>query len=192
MWLRRYDQTSNMFQSFLDSIPENRSLMVNELDLPDDVTLAPYVWEPAESVATDSVLSDSTADLDLTVDTDSSVALSRALTDSDVDYEQYRRLKSRSFSDPWDHMRSVLDAFPPGYLTSLNSFQSSSLNLTEEYVVQERIRMYDEELRQKMARFFEEECRVFSPDDSGLLELQEDLDSVDLKVLDSDLDSISP
>lgn len=41
---------------------------------------------------------------------------------------------------------------------------------------------YNEELQLKMERFFEEECRVFSPDDPGLIALEEALRNSDLKV----------
>ena len=34
-----------------------------------------------------------------------------------------------------------------------------------------------------MERFFEEECRVFSPDDPGLILLEDALNNADLKVI---------
>ncbi|CAK1580641.1 unnamed protein product [Parnassius mnemosyne] len=179
-----------MFKTFLESIPQNRSQMVNDLDLPDDLTVAPYVWtEPDESLLnSDSLVSGSLGDYDVkTLTSESSLALSRAMTDSEIDYERYRRLKSRSFSDPWVQMRTVLDSFPPEYLASVSSFKSSS-ELNEETSAMERLQ-HAEELRLKMERFFDEECRVFTPDDPGLLVLEEALQNIDLK--DSDLDSTS-
>ncbi|CAG4959254.1 unnamed protein product [Parnassius apollo] len=178
-----------MFKTFLESIPQNRSQMVNDLDLPDDLTVAPYVWtEPDESLLdSDGLISDSLGDYEVkTLTTESSLALSRAMTDSEIDYERYRRFKSRSFSDPWVQMRTVLDSFPPEYLESISSFKSSS-ELNEETSGMEKL--HAEELRLKMERFFNEECRVFTPDDPGLLVLEEALQNVDLK--DSDLDSTS-
>ncbi|KAL0882848.1 hypothetical protein ABMA27_016379 [Loxostege sticticalis] len=190
-----------MFETFLDSIPKNRSLMVNDLELPDDISLS-YTWteldrlEREESLAarSDSALSGTECG-GHTASTLSSAPLSRAMTDSEIDYTRYRRLKSRSFSDPWDQMRAALDAFPPGYLASLNSFHNSSTDISdfsEHMSSYERVKRYNEELRLKMERFFDEECRVFTPDDPGLLALEDALQSLDLKALESDLDSISP
>ncbi|KAG6454886.1 hypothetical protein O3G_MSEX008915 [Manduca sexta] len=100
-------------------------------------------------------------------------------------------LKSRSLSDPWDQMRAALDAFPSEYLASLNSFETSTSDVMEEACTQERLRLYNDELKLKMERFFEEECRVFTPDDPGLLALEDALQTMDLKTLDSDLDSVT-
>ncbi|RVE42982.1 hypothetical protein evm_012386 [Chilo suppressalis] len=193
----KLQNSGKMFESFLESIPKNRSLMVNDLDVPDDIALSPYVWtDPEESltVRSDSFLSSSVDDYDviMTPTTDSSIPLSRAMTDSEIDYCRYRRYKDRRFSCPWDHMHAALDAFPPEYLASLNSFQNSVSDITEEYETSARIRRYNDELRLKMARFFADECRVFSPDDPGLVALEEALRTVDLKALESDLDNITP
>lgn len=84
-----------MFETFLASIPNSRSEMVNELDLPEDVTAAPYVWrEPEDSPEiSESLVSAGLEDYDAkTLSTDSSLALSRAMTDSEIDYERYRRV----------------------------------------------------------------------------------------------------
>ncbi|XP_045536622.1 uncharacterized protein LOC106719322 [Papilio machaon] len=169
-----------MFETFLSSIPKSRSEMVNELDLPDDLTVAPYVWTEREDSpeTSDSLVSAGLENYDAkTLSTDSSLALSRAMTDSEIDYERYRRYKNRSFSDPWIQMKAVLDSFPPDYLASVDSFKSST-ELSEEVRSSER-RLHAEELRLKMERFFEEECRVFSPDDPGLLSLEEALQHLD-------------
>ncbi|XP_026761905.2 uncharacterized protein LOC113520697 [Galleria mellonella] len=180
-----------MFESLLSSIPKNRSTFVNELDLPDDITVSPYWTEPDSlTVRSDSILSTTTEDEVNTISTDSSIPLSRAMTDSEIDYELYRRYKNRSFSDPWLEMKAANDAFPPKYLTSLYSFQNSSLNTVESAM--ERVHRYNEELKLKMERFFNDECRVFTPDDPSLLTLEKALHNVDLKYLDSDLDSITP
>ncbi|CAH2048867.1 unnamed protein product, partial [Iphiclides podalirius] len=169
--------------------------MVNELEIPEGVTVAPYIWtEPDESLLTsDSPVTTSVGEFDAwSRSTDSSLALSRAMTDSEIDYERYRRYKTRSFSDPWVQMRAVLDSLPPEYLASVNSFRSSS-ELTNESSNVERPLLrpqHAEELRLKMGRFFDEECRVFTPEDPGLLALEEALQQFDLK--DSDLDSVTP
>ncbi|XP_022120912.2 uncharacterized protein LOC110997180 isoform X1 [Pieris rapae] len=169
----------DMFPTHLDGIPKNRLDLVNDLELP-DVTVSPYVWQPEESLSSCSSLED-----DQTVSSDSSLALSRAMTDSEIDYGRYKRLKNRRFSDPWIELKTALDAFPPRYLESLNSFQDNTSESTEASVERRR---YSEELRLKMERFFEEECRVFSPDDPGLLALEEALRSGNFK--ESDLDSL--
>ncbi|XP_028176611.1 uncharacterized protein LOC114364599 [Ostrinia furnacalis] len=184
-----------MFETLLDSIPKNRSLIVNELELPEDISLT-YTWteldrlEREESLAARSDSALSGADYEgHTASTLSSAPLSRAMTDSEIDYTRYRRLKSRSFSDPWSQMRAALDAFPPGYLASLNSFHNSSTDVSDfstQLTSYERARRYNEELRLKMERFFEEECRVFTPDDPGLLALEDALESLDLKVTSLD------
>lgn len=88
-----------MFETFLESIPKNRSLMVNDLELPEDITLTPYIWaEPEESltVRSDSALSGSIGEYDVktTASTDSSMPLSRAMTDSEIDYGRYRRVSA--------------------------------------------------------------------------------------------------
>lgn len=62
------------------------------------------------------------------------------------------------------------------------SFQNSSSSLTEDTSTYERVRRYNEELRLKMERFFEDECRAFTPDDPGLLALEDALETVVLKV----------
>ncbi|XP_060803572.1 uncharacterized protein LOC106140733 [Amyelois transitella] len=185
-----------MFESLLSSMPPNRHLMVSDLDLPEDITAAPYVWTEPDSltVRSDSILSEDLEDEDVgTISTDSSIPLSRAMTDSEIDYGLYRRMKSRSFSDPWENMRAALDAFPHGYLASLQRFQSSSTDSTdipdETY---ERVHRRNEELALKMERFFEKECRVFSADDPGLLVLEKALRDVDMTTIDSDFDSITP
>ncbi|VVC90848.1 unnamed protein product, partial [Leptidea sinapis] len=80
--------------------------------------------------------------------------------------------KNRSYSDPWTELQAALDAFPPGYLDSLKSFESSSEGTMDSWSESSR---FTEELVEKMERFFEEECRVFTPDDPGLRDLQESL-----------------
>ncbi|CAH4028195.1 unnamed protein product [Pieris brassicae] len=163
----------DMFPTHLDGIPKNRLDLVNDLELP-DVTVSPYVWHPEESLSSCSSLED-----DQTVSSDSSLALSRAMTDSEIDYGRYKRLKTRRFSDPWIELKTALDAFLPRYLESLSSFQDNTSESTESSVGRRR---YSEELRLKMERFFEEECRVFSPDDPGLLALEEALRNCNFKV----------
>ncbi|XP_068633566.1 uncharacterized protein [Battus philenor] len=169
---------SNMFETILAKIPKSRSEMVNDLELPDDITVTPNSWSGAEEsmMSSDSLVSTNLGDVN-PCSSDSSPALSRAMTDSEIDYGRYQRYKTRSLSNPWLQLKSVLDSFPPEYLKSVNSFRSSS-NLTD---VASRgstpIRMdklrNTEELRLKMERFFDEECRVFSPDDPGLIVLEE-------------------
>ncbi|XP_059052212.1 uncharacterized protein LOC131846818 [Achroia grisella] len=183
-----------MFESILSSIPKYRSSMVNELDIPDDITVSPYWTEPDSlTVRSDSILSSNTDEYEIsTVSTDSSIPLSRAMTDSEIDYELYRRYKNRSFSDPWAELKAANAAFPPRYLSSLYSFQPSLSLDTLAEAAEERVRRYNEELQLKMERFFDDECRVFTPDDPGLLALERALDNLDLKFLDSDLDSITP
>ncbi|XP_050683199.1 uncharacterized protein LOC126978439 isoform X2 [Leptidea sinapis] len=90
--------------------------------------------------------------------------------------------KNRSYSDPWTELQAALDAFPPGYLDSLKSFESSSEGTMDSWSESSR---FTEELVEKMERFFEEECRVFTPDDPGLRDLQESLQLFQ----DSDADS---
>ncbi|KAJ0176404.1 hypothetical protein K1T71_007583 [Dendrolimus kikuchii] len=174
----------NMFETFINSIPKNRSEMVNDLEIP-DVTLSPYDWTDYDSltVRSDSLLcgTDSIEDVK-TLSTDSSLPLSRAMTDSEIDYDRYKRFKKRSNSDPRDVMKAALDAFPSNYLASLNSFQNSFSDTTEEILTKERLQCYNEELRLKMERFFEEECRVYTPEDPGLIELHEALLDLDVKV----------
>lgn len=85
-----------MFQSLLNSIPKNRSEMVEELEIP-EITLPPYTWtEPEESISASSVsfYSGSLDERDRgTLSTDSSIPLSRAMTDSEIDYGMYKRVR---------------------------------------------------------------------------------------------------
>ena len=61
------------------------------------------------------------------------------------------------------------------------SFKDTPSESTEDiYLAKHR---YNEELKLKMERFFEEECRVFSPDDPGLILLEDALNNADLKVI---------
>ncbi|CAH2095868.1 unnamed protein product [Euphydryas editha] len=177
----------DMFRSVLDTIPKTRSQMVNELDIPEDVSVAPYIWSEAEETLDSESLPSVSIDEGeaKTASSESSLALSRAMTDSEIDYSRYRRYKSRSLSDPWVHMRTALETFSPGYLDSLNSFQDLTSESTEDTHLERQ--RYNEELQLKMERFFEEECRVFSPDDPGLIALEEALRNTDLK--DSEIDS---
>lgn len=84
-----------MYESFLKSLPKYREELVNELYLPENITLEPYIWtEPYDSII-DSLPSGSFDDLDLVSadnTTDSSLALSRAMTDSEIDYSWYRKV----------------------------------------------------------------------------------------------------
>ncbi|XP_045448092.1 uncharacterized protein LOC123656455 [Melitaea cinxia] len=177
----------DMFRSVLETVPKTRSQMVNELEIPEDIEVSPYIWSEAEETVDSESLPSVSVDEDdaKTASSESSLALSRAMTDSEIDYSRYRRYKSRSFSDPWVHMRTALETFSPGYLDSLNSFQDMTSESTEDTHLERQ--RYNEELQLKMERFFEEECRVFSPDDPGLIALEEALRNSDLK--DSEIDS---
>ncbi|CAG9561637.1 unnamed protein product [Danaus chrysippus] len=176
----------NMFQSVLETVPKTRSQMVNELDIPEDITVDPYVWrEPDEDVDSDTT-SITIDDFEVaTVSSDSSLALSRAMTDSEIDYDRYRKYKTRSLSDPWALIRTANESFPPAYLESLYSCQNTPLGSPE--VLYEQ-RKYNEELKQKMERFFDE-ISVFTPDDPGLEMLQEALETTDMKSTDLDSDT---
>ena len=89
----------NMFKSYLDSLPKNRLDYVTDLDIP-DITLSPYEWTDLDdycyTLRRDGYLSDSWRDyyLKSSLSTDSSIPLSRALTDSDIDYDFYKRVIS--------------------------------------------------------------------------------------------------
>lgn len=85
----------NMFKSYLSSLPKNRLDYVEDLDIP-DITLSPYVWTYPEDyyyLRRGSYLSDCLTEYDkATLSTDSSIPLSRAMTDSEIDYEFYKRV----------------------------------------------------------------------------------------------------
>ncbi|XP_038220630.1 uncharacterized protein LOC119838649 [Zerene cesonia] len=175
----------NMFPSLLDSVPKTRSQFVNDLEIP-EIPVTPYIWTPEvtprlslSSLSEEDVRTESSA---------SSLALSRAMTDSEIDYERFRRFQKRSLSDPWLELRKALNSFPPGYLDSLNNFSCQvSESESVERVTSVGKPSYHEELRLKMERFFDQECPVFSPDDPGYIALQEALADSELK--DSDLES---
>ncbi|XP_050351366.1 uncharacterized protein LOC126774065 [Nymphalis io] len=171
----------DMFRSVLETVPKTRTQMVNELDIPENVTVTPYILsEPEDTTESDGIPSVSIDEFDAkTISSDSSPALSRAMTDSEIDYSRYRRFKNRSLSDPWVHMRNALDAFSPEFLDSLNSFQDTPSDTLEKSPLKRH--RYNEELKLKMERFFEEECRVFSSDDPGLIALEDALRSTGFK-----------
>lgn len=87
---------SSLFTTFLESLPKNRSEMVSELELPEHLTVSPYLLEDDEDTATltsDSLMSDIVSEEDrVSKSSDSSLALSRAMTDSDIDYERFHRV----------------------------------------------------------------------------------------------------
>lgn len=88
---------SSLFKAFLESLPDSRSEIVAQLELPDDITTSPYLIEEAEdsdSLTSESVLSDiMSEDGRASQSSDSSLALSRAMTDSDIDYEWFHRVR---------------------------------------------------------------------------------------------------
>ncbi|CAG4982730.1 unnamed protein product [Colias eurytheme] len=150
----------DMFPSLFDSVPKTRSQFVNDLDIP-EIPVTPYIWTP--EVSPRHSISSLSEEEVRTESSDSSLALSRAMTDSEIDYERFRRFQKRTLSDPWLEMRKVLNSFPPGYLDSLNNFsyQESESEYTDTDSIIGKPN-YNEELRLKMERFFEEECRAFS------------------------------
>ncbi|KAF9807530.1 hypothetical protein SFRURICE_006026 [Spodoptera frugiperda] len=215
----------NMFTTLLNSIPKNRSDYVDDLDIP-DITLSPYVCpDPYDSLSprSDSLLTDSIRAFDRrTLSTASSIPLSRAMTDSDIDYGFYKRVSDVSFynnaprhtycfsgtintyhnikkapyrdyhyADTWEHLRRAIDAFPPYYLSSLNSY--ISLDTDDELLLNKELayaaelaasrRLYNEKWWRRMKAQFDD-CYPFAPDDPALYELQAAVRRLDKKVLD--------
>ena len=78
-----------MFRSVLENVPKMRSQVVNDLDIP-EVPLNHCVW--CEEDLEDSMPSASEELEVKTTSSESSLALSRAMTDSEIDYERYRRV----------------------------------------------------------------------------------------------------
>ncbi|XP_022814167.1 uncharacterized protein LOC111347977 isoform X2 [Spodoptera litura] len=167
---------------------------VEDLDIP-DITLTPYVCpDPYDSLSprSDSILTDSIRAFDRrTLSTASSIPLSRAMTDSEIDYGFYKRYRDYRYADTWEHLRRAMDAFPPYYLSSLNSFISLDsdedllLNNELAYATElaENRRLYNEAWWRRMKTQFDD-CYPFAPDDPGLYELQEAIHRLDMKVLD--------
>ncbi|KAJ2938055.1 hypothetical protein O0L34_g14510 [Tuta absoluta] len=181
----------DLFKSFLDSMPKNRSEMVNHLDLPDDVLKnRTYVGEDLSSLGsvTSSVctLDDLKPRPKSPLSTDSSISLSRALTASEIDYEMFRRYKTRRRSEPFRELDEAIRAFPDEYLVAANSFQSTKPE-QKSPPARDRRPLRNENLIRRMECYFDDECRVFGPDDPGLLDLMDAIDAIDLKTLDTDL-----
>ncbi|GBP59566.1 hypothetical protein EVAR_83285_1 [Eumeta japonica] len=87
--------------------------------------------------------------------------------------------KNRSYSDPWNAVKDASAQFPPRYLESLHSFYSSfSPDLTDGTKSSERRRSL-EDLKLKMERFFDEQCRIFSPEDNSFTTFDEALQPTD-------------
>ncbi|GBP59569.1 hypothetical protein EVAR_83288_1 [Eumeta japonica] len=86
-----------MLESIRKELPESRSEMVNDLDLQEDVTISPYTWTPHEDSssfsentwASYSLSLDRFSGLDLI--SESSLPVSHAMTDSEIDCGKYRR-----------------------------------------------------------------------------------------------------
>ncbi|XP_041978852.1 uncharacterized protein LOC121732894 [Aricia agestis] len=161
----------NMFASVLARIPSNRSELLTELDYPDYISLPPYLYDYEPSLGDDT-------------DSMSSIALSSTMV-TDKEFDSYRKSKAGTYDDPWQLMRESLNTFPQDYLDSLSSFYTPSDILAETRYVRDP---YIEDLRLRMERFFEEECRVFGPHDPGLLALEKAINELDL---DSDSESSS-
>lgn len=93
----------HMFKSYLNSLPKNRSDYVTELEIP-GITLKPYECTDLDdscSLRSDSFLTDSLEQNNKsTISTNSSIPLSRAMTDSEIDYDFYKRVICR-YSDTW-------------------------------------------------------------------------------------------
>lgn len=178
---------------------------VDDLDIP-DITLSPYVCpDPYDSLSprSDSLLTDSIRAFDRrTLSTASSIPLSRAMTDSDIDYGFYKRYRDYHYADTWEHLRRAIDAFPPYYLSSLNSY--ISLDTDDELLLNKELayaaelaasrRLYNEKWWRRMKAQFDD-CYPFAPDDPSLYELQAavrrlDKKVLDLKALEADLDRI--
>lgn len=95
-----------LFKSFLKSLPNNRSEFVNYLEIPDDIRLTTDVDADLDYILMrsdlpwhyDSLVAESIDDYLFplprkgTASTDSSLSLSRAMTDSEIDYDRYRRV----------------------------------------------------------------------------------------------------
>lgn len=84
-----------MFDSLLNSIPKNRLDYVNDLEIP-DYTLSPYIWTDLDdslSTISESIVSGGPEQCERgSINTASSIPLSRAMTDSDIDYDRYKRV----------------------------------------------------------------------------------------------------
>ncbi|KAF9423826.1 hypothetical protein HW555_000884 [Spodoptera exigua] len=185
--------TMDMFTTLLNSIPKNRLDYVEDLEIP-DFTLTPYVcpdpydYLPSRS---DSILDSVRAFDRRTLSTASSIPLSRAMTDSEIDYGFYKRYRDCHYADTWEHLRRAVDAFPPYYLSSLNSF--ISLDTDEDLLLNNELayaaelaearRLYNEEWRRRMRTQFDD-YYPYLPGDPGLFELQEAIRRLDMKVLD--------
>ncbi|XP_061716740.1 uncharacterized protein LOC133524620 [Cydia pomonella] len=185
----------NMFQTFLASIPSNRSEIVNDLEIP-EIPLTPYIWEPDSISISDSSLETVTSIGEEyeagSLSTDSSVPLSRAMTGSEFDYDWYRRYKRLDLSDPWEQMRIGWAAFPPEHIATLNSLSLQSTTDTTDTPPPSI--SYDpfpsQEFLRKIDQFLEDECCAFGPDDPAILALEEALKDVDLENLYSYQDVI--
>ncbi|CAH0585461.1 unnamed protein product [Chrysodeixis includens] len=177
----------NMFDSLLNSIPKNRSDYVNDLEIP-DYKLSPYIWtDPEDSLSvSDSVVSGGVEESEKgSVNTSSSIPLSRAMTDSEIDYDRYKRYRRLNYSDTWDHLRYAMDLFPSDYRDMLNKYTPTTSELAAEIADRPyRYLYYDEDVRKRMKKYFDEECTFFTRDDPGLLELKEAVRKLDLKALD--------
>lgn len=81
-------------------------------------------------------------------------------------------------------MRTALDNFSPYYLESLRPYMYTSTDSTE-YLnwVDSDTASFRSDMKDRMEKFLDEECRLFDCDDPGILELEEALESLDLKVI---------
>ncbi|XP_026738758.1 uncharacterized protein LOC113501738 isoform X3 [Trichoplusia ni] len=176
----------NMFDSLLNSIPKNRLDYVNDLEIP-DYTLSPYIWTDLDdslSTISESIVSGGPEQCERgSINTASSIPLSRAMTDSDIDYDRYKRYRRLNYSNPWDHMRYAMERFPTDYVAKLNRYMPTDTTVAAAerpygYIT------YNDDVRRRMKRYFDEECTFLTRDDPGLLELKDAVRKLDLKAID--------
>ncbi|XP_026738759.1 uncharacterized protein LOC113501738 isoform X4 [Trichoplusia ni] len=92
----------------------------------------------------------------------------------------YRRL---NYSNPWDHMRYAMERFPTDYVAKLNRYMPTDTTVAAAerpygYIT------YNDDVRRRMKRYFDEECTFLTRDDPGLLELKDAVRKLDLKAID--------
>ncbi|KAG7308375.1 hypothetical protein JYU34_005572 [Plutella xylostella] len=180
---------SSLYKSYLSTVPKYRSSLVNYLDLPTEyyTSVTPYIYDDVTSPTLSrcsslgcplySPLSDRWPSL-----SSSSLALSRALTDSDIDYNRYKRLRSRLYSSSWDLLHSHLDAFPSGYLASLRDYYYPDPVDYKVYDSYRRSRILEEEHLARLRRKYEE-IRAYDRDDPALPALKEAIAKLDYRIL---------
>lgn len=83
-----------MYSKFINSLPKWRDDIVEPLEIPERIPVTPYVYTAPDLTLKRNFEDELDLDRRYSTSSASSLALSRAMTDSDIDYELHRRVST--------------------------------------------------------------------------------------------------